>query len=138
RATGLPVVWVSVGGMATGRTQVGPPQMQLPDNWSELLPELNVQPSDHTLVKYAWGAFHDDRLGKLLAGLDVAQVVLTGVTTSFAVESTARAAYERNLNVVVVSDAIADVDPAVHENSVRHVFPHLGELASTDEILAKL
>jgi nicotinamidase-related amidase len=138
RDRGLPVVWVTAAGMASGRTEVRPGTAELPENWSELLPELKAQPSDHRLIKYGWGAFHDDRLGNLLGELHVAQVVLTGVTTSFAVESTARAAYERNLNVVVVTDAIADLDADAHHHSVQRIFPHLGELAGSDEVLAAL
>jgi nicotinamidase-related amidase len=138
RAKGLPVIWVTVGGGAKGRTQQQAPTPELPENWSDLLPELGAQPTDHTLTKYAWGAFHDDRLEKLLAGLGVEQVVLTGVTTSFAVESTARAASERNYHVVVVTDAIGDMDAAAHENSVQRIFPNLGELGTTEDVLGKL
>jgi nicotinamidase-related amidase len=138
REQGLPVVWVTVGGGVRGRTQAPAAHGDLPDNWSDLLPELGRHPADHELTKYAWGAFHDDRLEKLLTGLGVEQVVLTGVTTSFAVESTARAAFERNYHVVVVSDAIGDLDADAHDNSVRRIFPNLGEVATTAEVLAKL
>lgn len=138
RARGLPVVWVTVGGGVSGRTQAPAQHGELPENWSELLAELAADPADHTLTKYAWGAFHDDRLDKLLSGLGVEQVVLTGVTTSFAVESTARAAFERDYHVVVVSDAIGDLDPDAHENSLRRIFPNLGEVAETEEVLAKI
>jgi hypothetical protein len=33
---------------------------------------------------------------------------------------------------------MADRDPELHENSVRRVFPRLGETATTDDILAML
>ncbi|GAA2588423.1 hypothetical protein GCM10010399_18020 [Dactylosporangium fulvum] len=60
------------------------------------------------------------------------------MTTSFAVESTARAAYERNYHVVVVSDAIGDLDAAAHENSLTRIFPNLGEVGTVDDVLARL
>jgi nicotinamidase-related amidase len=138
RARGLPVVWVTVGGGVRGRTDVTAAPVELPENWSDLLPELGADPADHMLTKYAWGAFHDDRLDKLLRGLGVEQLVLTGVTTSFAVESTARAAFERDYHVLVVSDAIGDLDAAAHDNSVHRIFPQLGEVATTEDVLAKL
>jgi nicotinamidase-related amidase len=138
REAGLPVVWVTVGGGVRGRTQHQSPAPELPDNWSELLPEAGFQPGDHTLTKYAWGAFHDDRLENLLNGLGVEQVVLTGLTTSFAVESTARAAFDRNYHVVVVGDAVSDLDAIAHDNSVQRIFPNLGEVGTTEEILVKV
>jgi nicotinamidase-related amidase len=138
RAKGLPVVWVNVGGASTGRTQMEAEMGALPDNWTEFPAELGIEPSDKTMTKYGWGAFHDDRLERLLKDLDAGQLVLTGLTTSQAVESTARSAYERNFNVVVVTDAIGDLDADAHSNSVERIFPRLGELATTDEVVAKL
>jgi nicotinamidase-related amidase len=138
RDKGLPVVWVTVDGGVSGRVENQGEAPELPSNWAELLPELGVQSSDKTLAKQAWGAFHDDRLQSMLQDLGVEQVVLTGLTTSRAVESTARAAYERNYNVVVVSDAIGDVDAGAHENSVTRIFPNLGQVGTADDVLGQL
>jgi nicotinamidase-related amidase len=138
RDGGRPVIWVSVNGGVSGRIENKQEMPDLPDNWAELLPELGVVPDDHRFAKQAWGAFHDGRMEVLLADLGVEQVVLTGVTTSFAVESTARAAFERNYNVVIVTDAIGDLDAAAHESSVTRIFPNLGELATADEVTALL
>lgn len=135
REKGLPVVWVTVDGGASGRVQNQGEAPDLPSNWAELLPELGAQDGDHRLPKQAWGAFHDDRLHTLLQERGAEQVVLTGLTTSFAVESTARAAYERNYHVVVVADAIGDMDADAHENSVSRIFPNLGEVGSVDDVL---
>jgi isochorismate hydrolase len=40
--------------------------------------------------------------------------------------------------VVLATDAMTDVDPAAHENSVERIFPRLGERATTAEVLAML
>lgn len=138
RDKGLPIVWVNVGGMSASRTEQSPEVGELPDNWSDLLEDLGVQPGDRTLTKYGWGAFHDDRLDSLLKDVGAGQIFLTGLTTSQAVESTARSAYDRNYHVVVVSDAIGDFDGDSHAHSVARVFPRLGELATTEEVIAAL
>jgi nicotinamidase-related amidase len=65
-------------------------------------------------------------------------VVLSGVATSVGVESTARAAHELGYNVVLATDAMTDLTPEAHRNSVQHIFPRLGETATTAEILDKL
>ena len=138
RDKGFPVIWVTVDGGVSGRTDSAGEPPELPPNWAELLPELGVQPSDKTFAKQAWGAFHDNRMDSMLQDLGVEQLVLAGLTTSLAVESTARAAYERNYNVVVVSDAIGDLDPAAHDNSVTRIFPNLGQVGTVDDIIARL
>ena len=51
------------------------------------------------------------------------------------VESTARAAHEHGYHVVVVTDAVADRSEAVHDHSVGHVFPRLGETGTSQEII---
>jgi nicotinamidase-related amidase len=138
RDKGLPVVWVNVAGASAGRTEPAPQMGDLPDNWTELPGELGVSPSDKTLTKYGWGAFHDERMDALLKEAGAGQVFLTGLTTSQAVESTARSAHERNYNVVVVTDAIGDLDTDAHSHSVTRIFPKIAELATTEEVLAHL
>jgi nicotinamidase-related amidase len=54
------------------------------------------------------------------------------------VESTARAAHEHGYHVVLATDAMADRDPELHENSVQRIFPRLGETATSGDILAML
>ena len=138
RDKGHSVVWVNVAGGSSGRTDVAPQMGELPNNWTELPEELGVTPTDKTLTKYGWGAFHDDRMDALLTEAGVSQIFLTGITTSQAVESTARSAHERNYHVVVVTDAIGDLDNEAHAHSVNKIFPNLAELATTEEVVAQL
>jgi nicotinamidase-related amidase len=68
----------------------------------------------------------------------ITQIVLTGVATSIGVESTARAAYEHGYHVTLATDAMTDLSASAHENSLNWIFPRLGEIGSTAEILALL
>jgi nicotinamidase-related amidase len=54
------------------------------------------------------------------------------------VESTARAAHEHGYHVALAINAMADMSPETHRNSVERIFPRLGETGTTDEILALL
>jgi nicotinamidase-related amidase len=63
---------------------------------------------------------------------------MTGVATSFGVESTARSAHEHGYHVVLATDAMTDRDPAAHQNSIERIFPRLGETATTAEIIDML
>lgn len=64
--------------------------------------------------------------------------MLGGVSTSIGVETTARQAYERGFNVALASDAMTDMAIEAHENSMTRIFPRLGELGTTQEIIATL
>ncbi|HEY3752170.1 MAG TPA: isochorismatase family protein [Pseudonocardiaceae bacterium] len=138
RAKRLPVVLVNVAGGAPGRTERGAGGHQFPDGWTDFLPQLNQQPTDKTVTKLTWGAFHHTDLADHLSELGVTQVVVVGVSTSSGVESTARQAYEHGLHVTLATDAMTDLDPVTHDTSVNHIFPKLGETGTTRDILALL
>jgi nicotinamidase-related amidase len=138
RARGLPVVLVNVAAGAPGRTEQPRHAGDFPPEFTELLPELNQQPSDHLVTKRTWGAFTGTGLEAWLRSQGVTQVVITGVATSIGVESTARQAHEAGFNVTLAVDAMTDLRAEAHENSVALTFPRLGETGKTDEILALL
>ena len=66
------------------------------------------------------------------------QIVLGGVATSLGVESTARAAHEHGYNLAFAVDAMTDINADAHAHSLSWVFPLIGELGTTDEILKLL
>ena len=138
REQNLPVVLVNVSGSAPGRTDAGPPKYSFPPDWTELVPELNQKPVDHTVTKQRWGAFHGTDLDAYLRGRGVTQIVLTGVATSIGVESTARSAYDLGYNVALVLDAMTDRDTGAHHHSVEKIFPRLGETTQTEQVLELL
>jgi nicotinamidase-related amidase len=138
RAHKLPVVLVNVDGLAPGRAEQSFKLGALPAGWTELVPELNRQTGDHLVTKRTWGAFTNTGLEKYLRECGVTQVVVTGVATSAGVESTARQAHELGFNVALAVDAMTDRSAEVHDHSVKHVFPRLGETGTTAELLALL
>jgi nicotinamidase-related amidase len=137
----LPVVLVNVAGMASGRTDAGsslPPDFTPPAEWTEIVDELNPQPSDVRVTKMQIGAFHRTGLDEALRERRVSQLVLAGVATSMGVESTARAAHEHGYHVVFALDAMADRDEQAHRNSIERIFPRIGEVSSSAEIVPAL
>jgi nicotinamidase-related amidase len=67
-----------------------------------------------------------------------AGIVLAGISTSMGVEGTARSASERGYNLTFPSDAMTDLVPLAHENSIERIFPRLGEIGTADEVIALL
>ena len=137
RRRDLPVVLVNVAGGAPGRVEQVLTATRPPD-WAELVPELNRQPSDHTVTKHTWGAFTNTDLEAHLREVGVTQIVLAGIATSIGVESTARNAHELGFNVTFAVDAMTDRLAEAHQNSITRIFPRIGETGTTAEILALL
>jgi len=134
----LPVVLVNVGGGAPGRTDMPRPNIKFTPDWTDLVPELTPQPSDHRVTKHAFGAFLGTDLDAYLRGKGVTQIFLAGISTSVGVESTARSAYDLGYNVVFISDAMTDRVLENHKHSIEKIFPRLGEIDTTQNVLAAL
>ncbi len=135
RGLGLPVALVNVAGSAPGRIEQARTLSGLPDDWAELIPELNHQPTDIVVTKKTWGAFASTDLKEQLNALNVTHVVIAGIATSIGVESTARQAYEGGFNVTLAIDAMTDVNIEAHINSVTRIFPRISETGTTQEIV---
>jgi nicotinamidase-related amidase len=137
----LPVVLVNSAGRAPGRTEAErahSSDFTQPSDWADLIDELKIEPDDYLVTKFRWGAFYGTALDAHLNELGVTQVVLAGIATSIGVESTARSAYELGYHVTLATDAMTDLDPDAHRNSVERVFPKLGETGSSSDVLALL
>jgi nicotinamidase-related amidase len=143
RRARLPVVLVNVsfsadeGDRFRGRTDVPARVFSSPD-FADLVPELDAQPSDLRITKHQPSAFYGTGLDLQLRRRHVTGIVLTGVATSAGVDTTARAAHERAYNVTFAADAMTDVDPASHAHALEKIFPRLGEIDTTERILALL
>jgi nicotinamidase-related amidase len=142
RAHGLPVILVEVGaspeeatpGRIQGRRSSRPAGAS---SGNEIVAEIRGE-GDIIVHKRTWGAFYGTDLDLHLRRRGITQIVLTGVATSIGVESTARAAHEHGYHVTLVSDAMTDINADAHANSIERIFPMLGELGTTAEILELL
>ena len=138
RGKNLPVILVNVDAGAPGRTEQPPRTRDFPAGWTDLVPELNQHPTDHTITKRTWGAFTNTGLDQHLKNLGITQLVIVGVATSIGVESTARQAHELGYHVTLATDAMTDMNPDAHTNSVTRIFPRIAETGATQDILTLL
>jgi nicotinamidase-related amidase len=109
----------------------------LPD-WMEFVPELERQPGDLVIFKRQWGAFYGTDLDLQLRRRGLTTIVLCGIATEVRVESTARDAYERGYELVFASDEMTGTNPESHKNTVERIFPRIGRVRTTDQIIAAL
>jgi nicotinamidase-related amidase len=100
-----------------------------------IIPEVGPREGDIQITKRQWGAFYGTELDLQLRRRGIRTIVIGGIATNFGVESTARDAYERGYAQVFVEDAMTSVSAAAHTFAVNVVFPRIGRIRSTDDVL---
>ncbi|MFE9560278.1 hydrolase [Streptomyces sp. NPDC006487] len=144
RAAGLPVVLVKVawspdgGDLPTTHTDRPGPATAPPAEFSALPAELATGANDVLVTKRHWGAFTGTELDLQLRRRGIKRIVLAGISTSIGVESTARSAWEHSYDLVFAEDATTDTDADSHAHTFGKIFPRIGMVCSTDEILTAL
>ncbi|MER6217549.1 MULTISPECIES: hydrolase [unclassified Streptomyces] len=143
RAHKLPVVLVNVawspdgGDLPSTDVDRPGPAAAPPPAFSEIPAELAAL-GDVTVTKRHWGAFTGTELDLQLRRRGIHRIVLGGISTSVGVESTARTAWEHSYGLVFAEDATADMDADSHAHSFAKIFPRIGRVSSTAEIIAAL
>ncbi len=141
RAKGGAVIWVHVLMGETVQLPVDSPMQgrgELPANASEIVPETGMQAGDVVIAKRQWGAFYGTNLEQTLDRRGVECVIMAGIATNMGVESTARAAYDAGYALVFAEDAMTTMSAEWHEFAVKNLFPRMGRVRTTEEILAEL
>jgi nicotinamidase-related amidase len=142
REAHAPVVLVNVNFSANGvdalktETDVKMQRPPMAANWAELVPEIGPKPNDILITKRQWGAFHGTELDLQLRRRGITTIVLGGVATNMGVESTARPAHEHGYQLILVEDAMSSRSEEMHAFAVGKIFPLLGLVRSTEEVLA--
>lgn len=145
RAKGGPVFWVNVTPSTDRKDALAPvtdtpPRSwdDMPADWAELVPEIDREEGDFAITKRQWGAFTGTELDLQLRRRDIETIILCGISTNIGVESTARFAYEYGYSQIFVEDACSASSPEEHAASVEKIFPRMGRVRSTEEVLAML
>lgn len=142
REKGMTICFVHVdfkGGLPVRVESDSPMQRSnIPDDWTEFVPELDVGDGDIVITKRQWGAFYGTELEPQLRRRKIDTIVLGGIATTYGVESTARFAYEYGFNQIFAEDAMTDMSEEAHRVSVQYVLKRMGRVRSTEEIISSL
>jgi nicotinamidase-related amidase len=109
-----------------------------PPSASVLVPEIGPAEGDIVITKKQWGAFYGTELDLQLRRRGLRTVILGGVATNFGVESTARDGMELGYELVFAEDAMTSIGEGAHQFAIETIFPRMGRVRSTDEIIAGL
>lgn len=138
RSRELPVVLATSVGTPRGRTSYADSGRDWPEGATDLAQEITSVSTDIRIERRGLSVFAGTELLAVLRAADVAEVVIVGIAASFGVESSARAGYDLGFDVVVVSDAIADLQQASMDHSLADVMPVVGRVRTTAEVLGTL
>ncbi|MCH8621524.1 isochorismatase family protein [Undibacterium sp. TS12] len=109
-----------------------------PESVSQLTAAIDVQADDILVTKFQWGAFYGTALEQHLRRHGIRSIILAGIATNFGVESTARAAFDSGYELIFAEDAMSSISAELHEFAVGRLFPFMGRVRKTTEILYAL
>jgi nicotinamidase/pyrazinamidase len=88
---------------------------------AEIIDEIRVEPDDHVVRKTGYSGFYLTELDDLLQRLAPQEVWVMGVCTSICVAHTVSDLRDRDYEVHVPEDAVADFDEEMHRCALRHL-----------------
>jgi nicotinamidase-related amidase len=93
-------------------------------------PGLHVEDGDTIVRKTRMGSLSTTNLDERLTNLGVYTLILAGAHTSGAILSTVCDAADRDYQLVVLSDCIADANRDAHRVLMKHVLPRQAEIST--------
>lgn len=113
-----------------------PPTLNLVPGWDEIVSEIGVTENDHVITKRQWGAFHGTDLDLQLRRRGITTIVLCGIASGIGVDTTAREAFAHGYQVIFATDAMTGFSEEEHDHVIKFIFPRIGRIRSTEDILA--
>jgi nicotinamidase-related amidase len=158
REVGIPIIFAQGGGRTDGSTSAlvlsdtnyGRPwpggvvtrgkQRVVHGEWSsQVIPELDPRPEDYYIPKQRWSAFHQTVLDLTLRALGIDTVIISGASTFVGIAATVYQGRDLDYNVIIVREACcAPRDSHVHDIMMDVVFPRMGRVRITDDVLTMI
>jgi nicotinamidase-related amidase len=105
---------------------------------AQIIDDLEPREGEHLVVKKGFGGFSNTPLDTILRNMGVTTCVVSGVTTCVCVSTTIRGGVEYNYRMIVVSDAVAEVDRVTHEAELKTMARIFADVKTTDEVIGML
>lgn len=102
--------------------------------------DMKVEPGDVQVVKNRYSALipGSSNLERILRGMRIENVLVTGTKTNVCCEATGRDAMMMDFRVVMVSDCLAALSDDEHRASLETFIQQFGDVMKADEVIAVL
>jgi nicotinamidase-related amidase len=97
---------------------------------AQIIDTLQPQAGEHLVIKKGFGGFANTPLDTILRTM--------GVTTCVCVSTTIRGGVEHNYWMILVKDAVAEINRATHEAELQTMARLFADVQTTDEVVAML
>ena len=99
--------------------------------------ELDVKDDDISVIKIRFGCFSSgsSQLERVLRSRGIDTILIGGTKTNVCCETTARAGFDMDFNVVMVSDCNAALSDAEHLATLESMIQQFGDVLTTDEVI---
>ena len=104
----------------------------------QIVDALQPRAGEHLVVKKGFGGFSNTPLDTILRTMGVTTCVVAGVTTCVCVSTTVRGGVEHNYRMILVKDAVAEINRATHEAELQTMARLFADVHTTDEVVAML
>jgi nicotinamidase-related amidase len=105
---------------------------------AQIIDDLKPQEGEHLVAKKGFGGFSNTPLDTILRNMGVTTCVVSGVTTCVCVSTTIRGGVEYNYRMILVSDAVAEVDRVTHEAELTTMARIFADVKTTGEVITML
>ena len=104
----------------------------------DVIDEIYPQPGEQVVEKYSYGGFYETNLNSILRARGVSQLIVVGCAAPFCIDDTVTGAFDRQYQVLVVSDGIGYFDLDFHAHSLRRIAMKYGRVLTTAELLEEM
>lgn len=101
----------------------------------EIDPSLNRQPNEPVIVKKYASAFYGTDLLSRLVAKQIDTLIITGITTSGCVRSTAVDALQMGFRPMVVKEAVGDRSKTAHDQSLFDLNAKYADVVTVERVL---
>ena len=138
---GLPVVWLRLA-FRPGHADAALNSMSrqlgtfVDGEWgAEILDGLGKAENDVVVTKRRPSGFFDTDLNIVLHGRGISRLLVAGISTHWAVESTVRDGHSRDYEMFVVREAVGSPFPEFHEPSLRAMASVFATVVGLEEVV---
>jgi ureidoacrylate peracid hydrolase len=105
---------------------------------AEIHSEIVPKPNEKIIYKHRYSAFYNTDLEIILKGLDVTDLIISGVMTNICCESTTRDAFFRDFRIFFLADGTGSIDDDLHLGTLRALAYAFAYVTTVKEIIKEI